>query len=112
MTSDKQILIKDFIQRENGVFEVRGVNFFPFTYGGDIKSGVLIDKDKFPILDVEKSKTHDYRLLYDEKTNSAIYEYTEKIKTEESLYDEKIKTLEQQVADLTFMIMQMQGGTN
>lgn len=45
-----------------------GVNYFPFTYGGDITQGVLVNAEDFEREDLEKYKTHDYNRLYNATT--------------------------------------------
>lgn len=116
MNSDKQILLTSLMERDEVILEVLGVNFFPFTYGGDVSKGILINKEDFPLLDQNKSLAMDYRLYYNKATNKAYYEYFEQPKTEEDMLKEEIKELKLQqettdkiTADLAYELMMLKG---
>lgn len=68
------------------------------------KTGLVVEK--LPITELIEGKAAI--ICVDLDTKEAYYEYEDIPQTEE----DKIGFLEKQVADLTFMIMQMQGGTN
>jgi tRNA splicing ligase len=61
------------------------------------------------ISEAERIEGKEHILKYDPNTKTLYYEY---IENTDAVNKEKIDFLEKQVADLTFMIMQMQGGTN
>lgn len=70
----------------------------------DTSNGILVDKLPEPIQ--QDGKVAVLRVNID--TKEPFYEYEDIPKSEES----EIEILKKQVADLTFMIMQLQGGTN
>lgn len=101
------IFLGELIKINENIHKVHYINYYAEEYTGDKSKGVIVDKlptfesnDKRPILYVNTA------------TKETFYEYEEIPKSEEDISKEKIDFLEKQVADLTFMIMQLQGGTN
>ncbi|MBS5787200.1 MAG: hypothetical protein KIC98_04775 [Clostridioides difficile] len=108
---NKQIFIYDLQKVEDDIFLIRGINYQPHIFKPNVE-GVFLNEEDFPILDESKLKINDAKLYYNQATNKAYYEYFERPKTEDDISKEKIIFLEKQVADLSFLVMQLQGGTN
>ncbi len=88
-------------------------HFYPFDkelgYGKTeeelLKTGFLVES----IPEAERIEGKEPILKYDPNTKTLCYDYVENT---DAVNKEKIDFLEKQVANLTFMIMQLQGGTN
>ena len=97
----------------NSQNEVTTRHFYPFDkeygYGKSKaeleKTGIFIDS----IPEAERIEGKEPILKYDPNTKTLYYDYLENT---DAVNKEKIKVLEKQVADLYFMQMQPQGGTN
>ncbi|WP_024622157.1 hypothetical protein [Metaclostridioides mangenotii] len=97
----------------NSQNEVTTTHLYPFDkkygYGKSKeeleKTGIFVES----IPEAERIEGKDSILKYDPNTKTLYYDY---IENTEAVNKEKIDFLEKQVADLTFMIMQLQGGTN
>ncbi len=102
-----QIFLYDLEKSEGEKHLVKGVNYQPYAYPPTIE-GIYLNKEDFPVLEESKLKTNDVKLYYNQATNKAYYEYFERPISEES----EIEILKKQVAELSFLVMQLQGGTN
>lgn len=106
MQSDKQILLTQLVKKEDDIYLVTGVNYFPFTYGGDITKGVLVNAEDFEREDLEKYKTHDYNRLFNATTKKVTLEYFERPKPEEDLLKDRVYELEQGQANTEYILME------
>lgn len=99
------ILLKDFKQY-NDQHTMVSTTFYIFTEE-QVKDGIVVNS--LPEITLEQKNKSI--LCINLETKEPYYLRLEETNTEEQ-YIKKIEILEKQVADLSFLVMQLQGGTN
>jgi len=103
----KMIFLGDLKQVEGNKYKVGLIHYIPDLLE-DTSDGILVEKLLEPIQQDGKVEV----LYVNIDTKELFYEYEEIPKTKEDILKDEMEIQKKQIADLTFMIMQIQGGTN